>query len=334
MYTIILPVYGYSPWLNEALGSVLSQTSESWKLLVVDDGLDSAGNQWLDKKLNAIKDERVHWIKRSTNMGLFANLNQAIRESATDWLVLLCSDDKLHEHALSSLKRLHQKWPKAQLILSTFDSINSDGSKRPADNSNHHDQVRLQSGLVEPEQMIPNLLRLGSLNGNLTGMAFTKKHWLKTGYFREDWRHAADWEWVVRACEDEPILLNREPIAAVRTHANQLSNSNRELGHELFEVSEVVAMLKDHKYISGNSDRHKWSAHIMQFQLWNTLKATLQGRMENTPKKLKAIHKSAGLMRTGMALVSWLPERLNRRKESKAHSGAQFNESGLKMEKL
>ena len=69
----------------------------------------------------------------------------------------------------------------------------------------------LNTGLVAPNQMVPELLRLGSLNGNLTGMAFSKEHWRKLDLFREDWRHAADWEWMIRASEPKPC--SAEPSA-------------------------------------------------------------------------------------------------------------------------
>ena len=39
-FTIILPVYGSSPWLEEALDSVEKQKCNNWNLLIADDGLD------------------------------------------------------------------------------------------------------------------------------------------------------------------------------------------------------------------------------------------------------------------------------------------------------
>ena len=75
--------------------------------------------------------------------------------------MLLCSDDKLHKNAVADLVDLRSKWPEASLILSTFDSINSDGTARPPDSSSHHEELRTSTGLVEPEQMLPALLRLG-----------------------------------------------------------------------------------------------------------------------------------------------------------------------------
>ena len=170
-----------------------------------------AGAGLVEKKLLSSRTTEFNGVRGQKNLGLFANLNRAITESETDWIVLLCSDDELRPNAIQTLEKLQRSWPEAELILSSFESINSDGSLRPDDSSRHHDQLLTKDGLIKPQQMIPSLLQLGSLNGNLTGMAFSKKHWRKVGPFREDWRHAADWEWLIRASEAKALLLNREP---------------------------------------------------------------------------------------------------------------------------
>ena len=314
--TIILPVYGVSPWISEAVKSVLIQQSDNWELLIADDGSDKTTQRWLQSKLKELQDERIRWIIRPSNLGLFKNLNQAIKESRTDWILLLCSDDKLHPNAIISLEKLRQSWPGTGLILSSFESINANGSGRPADSSHHHDQLRLDTGLVHPEQMVPALLRLGSLNGNLTGMAFSKEHWQIVGPFREDWRHAADWEWLIRASEAKPVLLNRRPIASVRTHEQQLSVRNRQSGHECQEVAAVVSSLLKHPRLEDEPRKNTWASHVMQFQLWNLIKATSQGDCSQLPDGLKAIHNSAGLRQTGMAFIKWLPKRWSKWREN------------------
>ena len=315
--TVILPIYGKSPWLKDAIESVLSQKNSNWKLLIADDGCDEAAQKWLRSKLNELQDQRIKWTKRLKNLGLFANLNRAIAEVDTDWVVLLCSDDILHKTAINSLQVLQQAWPMASLIISSFESINSDGSQRPADSSHHHNQVLKNTGLVQPEHMIPALLRLGSLNGNLTGMAFSKEHWLKSGPFREDWRHAADWEWLIRASESKPLLLNRDPIASVRTHDQQLSVRNRKSGHECREVAQVVNTLLKHPTLKNEPHKREWANHVMQFQLWNLLKSGSRGGSDQWQAGMKAIHKSTGLDQTSLALIKWLPERWRKwRKEA------------------
>ena len=311
--TIILPVYGRSQLLGPALESVLQLQDPGWQLLVADDGSDADTQafiqSWIDSQNH---DKRVRWVRRPQNLGLFGNLNRAIEESQSEWVLLLCSDDLLLPHAIGRIHEMCERWSDAGLILSTYESINEDGSPRPADSAWHHDQVSQETALVPPERFVPALLQLGSLNGNLSGMAFSRSHWRAAGPFREDWRHAADWEWLLRASENQPLVLNRIPIAQVRTHSSQLSNSNRRSGHELGEVANVVRQLRLHPLLAGELRRDHWAAHVMQFQLWNALKGSTMRAPAETLSALRTIHRAAGLRQTSAALIRWLPARWRR----------------------
>lgn len=308
--TIILPVYGRSELLGPAMESVLQLQDPGWQLLIADDGSDADTQAfikgWIDSQNH---DTRVRWVRRPQNLGLFGNLNRAIEESQSEWVLLLCSDDLLLPHALGQLNEMRERWPDAGLILSTYESINEDGSPRPADSAWHHDQVSQETSLVAPERFVPALLQLGSLNGNLSGMAFSRSHWRAAGPFREDWRHAADWEWLLRASEHQPVVLNRVPIAQVRTHERQLSNSNRRSGHELQEVAEVVRSLVSHPLLANEPRRYGWASHVMQFQLWNVLKGLGRQPAPTSLQALGAIHQASGLRQTAIALARWLPTR-------------------------
>lgn len=310
--TIVLPVYGRPKLLQEALSSVMEQSTPKWKLLIADDGSDQPTRKVLKQWIEYQNDTRIRWVQRDKNLGLFANLNRSIEELESEWILLLCSDDRLYPEAVKTLLKRCTNWPDADLVLSSFDSINQDGSPRPPDNAQHHDQISTKSALIQPADFVPALLRLGSVNGNLTGMAFSRKRWLLAGPFREDWRHAADWEWLLRAAEKGPVLLNREPIASVRTHEAQLSNSNRRSGHELLEVAQVVQMLREHPLLAKEARRNAWAADVMQFQLWNMLKAMMHGQKQSVRTQLNAIHKSAGVISTSISLIFYLPKRLRK----------------------
>lgn len=322
--TILLPVYGRSELLEPALASVLALESspQPWRLLIADDGSDASTAAFLEHWLHTHGDGRVHWQRRPRNLGLFANLNQAIAEADTSWVLLLCSDDLLLPGALTRLQELRQQWPQAGLILSTFDSINGDGSPRPADSAWHHDQLSHDTALLAPERFVPALLQLGSLNGNLTGMAFRRALWGQAGPFRADWRHAADWEWLLRASEQGPLLLNRQPIARVRTHASQLSNSNRRSGHELEEVAVVVGGLRRHPLLANEPRRRRWAAHVMQHQLWNLIKQVPRHGPGPLLQGMEPIRSAAGLRATGLALLRSVPQRLRGWLQHKDSNGA------------
>lgn len=307
--TIILPVFGRAELLRSTLGSVGDVAGNEWSLLIADDGSDEVTADLIKGWIAEHSEISVKWKRRSKNLGLFANLNQAIRESETDWVLLLCSDDLLLGKSVSTIRKLQEDWPNASIIISSFESINSDGTSRPPDSAYHHDQIRMDTGLIGSKDAIRALLKLGSINGNLTGMAFRRRLWEEVGEFKEDWRHAADWEWMVRVAGTSPILLNREPIARVRTHEQQLSNCNRRSGHELDEVANVVSTLISHPLLKRETQRWNWAAHVMQFQLWNTIKSSLERPDRQAIDALWTIHKSVGLRRTIIAFVRWMPKR-------------------------
>lgn len=318
--TILLPVYGRAGLLGPALESVRTQTNPAWRLLIADDGSDPATRQLLADWLREHGGSHdLQWLRRPRNLGLFANLNDAIASAPADWLLLLCSDDRLLPTAVETLARQRQRWPGAELILSTFASIGPAGEPRPADSAHHHDRLSRQTALIPPQRFLPALLELGSLNGNLTGMAFRRDLWRRAGPFRADWRHAADWEWLIRAAEQGSVLLNRTPIAEVRTHPAQLSNANRCSGHELPEVAAVVGQLRHHPLLRQQPRRHRWAAHVMQFHLWTLLKELRRGRIGALGTALGAIQRAAGLMQTCLALVVWLPERWRRHRNGTSH---------------
>ena len=310
--SIVLPVYGRPELLLEALNSVLLQDSPQWQLLVADDGSDQQTQALLQEWIKTNKNERIDWVRRPHNLGLFANLNKAIQEIDSEWALLLCSDDYLHPTAITTIQDCRRRWPEAGLILSTFNSINSDGSPRPPDSAWHHDQLSRSTALISSEKLVPALLELGSVNGNLTGMAFSRSFWQAAGKFRENWRHAADWEWLVRAAEQGPVVLNRVPVAAVRTHEAQLSNSNRRSGHELEEVAEVVRHLRSHPLLTEEPRRHQWAAQVMQHQLWNLMKEIPHHGTGALLKGLPTIRTTSGLRRTAMSLLQSIPKRLRK----------------------
>ena len=307
--TVVLPVYGRADLLAEAWQSLKLQSDPEWQLLIADDGSDADTASWINS--GPALDPRTTWLKRTRNIGLFANLNDALsRIELSAWVLLLCSDDRLLPHAVATIKKLRNQWPKAPWILSTHLSIGSQGERLANTSAVDHCQFATTTRTFKSDEFIPLLLRHGSINGNLTGMAFSVQLWREAGEFRSDWRHAADWEWLIRASETASVLLNREPIAEVRSHPAQLSNANCLAGDELLEVAAVQRLLLAHPLLQNEPRRYRWASHRLQFQLWNLFKQAATGHWQGFCPGLLEIHKSVGLWPVSFALLAWLPKRL------------------------
>ena len=103
---ILVPTYGKSPWIDQALTSVLMQNDPDWQLEIADDGMCSRDREWLADWRIQNHGINFNWEKREKNLGLFANLNKSIMKSNASWFLLLCSDDYLLPNAIGKIKSL------------------------------------------------------------------------------------------------------------------------------------------------------------------------------------------------------------------------------------
>lgn len=305
--SVIMPVYGRTQFVYNALQSVYSQTVGSWRLLIADDCSDERTTNLL---YSQIRDERVKIVRRSKNVGLFANLNRAHYEAETDWQLILCSDDMLLPNAIETLSQCILKYPRSSVVLSSFVSIDRKGNELFDVNGMFYDYFATTTREFEPCSLLEPLLRYGSINGNISGMLINRKILTSIGMWREDWCQAADWEWIVRATENYTVLVNRQPIAQVRVHSEQLSVSNRKKRIDVREILEVLEMLVENPHLRSLRSRRLLAAHHAQYLLWNILKEVRISNLKEVIAQIMIIHKKVGLLITLRALISSLPQRI------------------------
>lgn len=306
LITIVLPVYGRSGLLQNALESVYAQHDPDWRLLIADDGSDLHTAEFIQGQTS---DFRVQVVRRTQNLGLFGNLNAAIHDVTTPWMLILCSDDCLEPDAISSLKTAIDSVRDVRLILSSFRSIDIDGHLRTDVNGAFYDRFAASTCIFPPSALLHHLLHFGSINGNITGMLIQKSLFLDAGLWRAEWTQSADWEWLVRACTQTSVLVRREPIARVRIHDGQLSVSNQRLQRENLETLELLSLLLNHPELQTCSRRRSWAAHHAQFLLWNVIKALPRVGFRETFRQLRHIQAHVGLFPTAFALLVTLPSR-------------------------
>ena len=310
LITIVIPVYGRSGLLRQALETVYAQDDPDWRLLIADDGSDDQTAELINKQKS---DSRVQVIRRPRNLGLFGNLNAAIPEVQTPWQLILCSDDYLESHAIGRLKTAIASAPDVRLMLSSYRSIDANGHQRSDVNGLFYDCFAPTTRLFPPGALLQHLLHYGSINGNITGLLIQQSLFRDAGPWRADWCQSADWEWLIRACTQTPVLVRRDPIARVRVHDGQLSVSNRKLQRETKETLEVLSGLLSHPALKSCGPRHRWAAHHAQFLLWNALKALPRVGFQETVHQLRLIERHVGIVPTVLALLRTLPRRLRLR---------------------
>lgn len=106
LISIIIPIYNASPYLRQALSSVLQQPYKNLEILCINDG--STDNSLDIIKEFAGSDNRIKVIDKE-NQGYGASCNRGIDEATGDWIAILEPDDWIEGDMFGSLIRFAGK---------------------------------------------------------------------------------------------------------------------------------------------------------------------------------------------------------------------------------
>ena len=95
---IILPTYNSEKYIEETINSVISQSFENWKLIIIDDGSTDSTTRIIKKYLN---DKRITLKILKRNKGASFCRNLALRNSKSDYVAFIDSDDIWEIHKIS-----------------------------------------------------------------------------------------------------------------------------------------------------------------------------------------------------------------------------------------
>ena len=87
---IILPTYNCEKYIEETLDSIVSQSFQNWKLIIVDDASQDTSVKIITKYLS---DRRIKLISLETNKGAGFCRNLGIRNSESEYIAFIDSDD-------------------------------------------------------------------------------------------------------------------------------------------------------------------------------------------------------------------------------------------------
>jgi len=105
--SIIVPVYNVEDCLSYCVDSLRQQTYKNIEIILVDDGSTDSSGEICDQY--AQEDERIK-VLHIENGGLSNARNTGVKESSTDWIVFIDSDDYYDHRAIEYLVKLRDKY--------------------------------------------------------------------------------------------------------------------------------------------------------------------------------------------------------------------------------
>lgn len=128
LFSIIIPVYNYADYLEEAVCSVLSQPDDDYEIIIVDDGSTDRSAE-VAGRLVASHPEVIRLVQQE-NRGPGAARNAGIRQAGGQYCLFLDADDRLTNNALQAFRGGLAAKPEVGMVIAGHVSIHPDGKRR------------------------------------------------------------------------------------------------------------------------------------------------------------------------------------------------------------
>ncbi|WP_342152846.1 glycosyltransferase [Methylorubrum sp. SB2] len=122
---VILCAYNAADTLRSAVASVLAQTYEAFRLILVDDGSKDGTGDII--RSIAAADPRVSIIENSANLGVYRSKNSALKLVAADYYTFLDADDWMHPERLGRAMAIIEATPRIACVYSRWVRIDRSG---------------------------------------------------------------------------------------------------------------------------------------------------------------------------------------------------------------
>ena len=215
-FSVILPVYNGSEFIEEAIRSVLGQSFEDIELLIIDDGSTDETREIVDSIRNT--DKRIKYYYRS-HYGLAESLNFGLDYSCGEFIARIDADDRWLTDKLSIQNNLLKENPKITLLGSSVYYINSEGKRIPE-----------LSGFNQGKEIQPGELQKHILRNNVicsSSLVFHKSIVNAIGNFNTKYETSMDYDFLVRALEHNKGLVSEKALVEYRISRNMMTLRKR-----------------------------------------------------------------------------------------------------------
>ena len=245
---IAIPYFGSVELLKTAVLSVLAQSDERWRLLVVADGPDVPP---VEDWLATLADPRLRWHRNTVNQGVAGNFQTCLDLATGSHLVFMGCDDALLPGYVAVVRRSLGLYPHAEAVQPGVEVMDADGETvRPLTD-------RVKRALAPRTQGVTTLsgerLMTSLMRGNWTyfpAICWRRERIAEIG-FRQDLQVTPDLALLARLTLDGGALVIAPEIAfRYRRHAASVSAITARESHRFDEETslfrEIAQACRDH----------------------------------------------------------------------------------------
>ena len=224
--SVIIPSHNAAAYIEQTVGSVLSQTFTDLELLLVDDG----STDDTVARVQALGDPRVRVVPLA-NGGVCKARNRGIAEARSPFIALLDHDDWWLPNKLQRQVETLAAQPQAGVAYSTFERWHADPATGRFPPPERFDFSATPDDL-DPEfsGWIHHQFLLDCWMLTSTSM-FRREVFERCGTFDESLPYSEDWDLWLRVARAFPYVQLRRPLVLYRMHAKQGSGYHRPIDY-------------------------------------------------------------------------------------------------------
>jgi glycosyltransferase involved in cell wall biosynthesis len=266
---IIIPAFNAARFLPFSLESVVSQTFDDWRILLVDDGSTDNTAEAVAPFLDRLG-SKIRYIKQE-NRGLPAARNTAIRASTAEFLALLDADDVWLPCRLSESLKILRERPQVGLVYGLITGIDQDN--RPG--------ITWEGNLSDADGHIAPQVYMRKVELPCPTITFRRKCVDEVGFFDETMRATEDRDLWLRIALRYEVGFVPKVLAYYRLSPNSMSTDpQRMLQAQLKFIRKHYGSegcgLRPRQIALARSYKQRAEALKVQSQPWAALMSALQ----------------------------------------------------------
>lgn len=272
---VLVPAYGPSPYLGEALSGVLSAADADTRVTVVDDGSPTDHVEVASRRAGS----RVEYVRLDSNLGVAGAFQRCADLSRGDYTVITGSDDVISAGYVAALREAVERFDRPTMFLPGVRVVDGRGvAVRPVVD-------RVKSRLAPRPSSRPCVLSGDSLSASLlmgNWLYFPAMAWrsdrLRSLGFRQDMTTALDLDLALRAVfAGDPLAVASQVCFDYRRHGTSVSSLQAAHGARFAEERVV------HAWAASEARHRRWprtwmAAHVRATSRAHGLLARRQGR--------------------------------------------------------
>ncbi|MGJ8560389.1 MAG: glycosyltransferase [Litorimonas sp.] len=286
--SVVVPNYNYAHYLEERLGSILSQTYLPTEIIFLDDcspdnSLEVA-KEILERQANGDNPVPYRIIPNEKNVGVYRQWLKAVEEAKEDWIWIAEADDTSHPKFLETL--VSKVKPRTSLVYCQSRKIDVNGEEISPNNFAHTNDISPTKWMSDYQENgvyeVVNSLAYRNSIPNTSSAIFRKSAAKGMGPQLTTFKYSGDWFFYSYLLARGDVGYSRQPLNNFRRHDGGVTRQQSKTSPYLIELSRIREYIcKTFPILPSQIERLNWFLNRDY---------KIEGVEKNTEFKAAALH--------------------------------------------